>query len=545
MKRRILSLVLIALLLAGCTGNPIVSTPVPSQPTTTLAPPTEPATLPKLEYTSAFCNFGERYGNIYDTKRSNMTVYNGVTYHFSPTISEEIRLEIILECDKGISLLLSQHPEHQPDLTVAIYKGSYPARVLDHVLYVGTEEFKTQSFAVGLAQLVFGHHVNYGIIFAQGLVLAEAMGYDTEEIGVLQDALTLYDNAKVYLDLNYACFCPEYTDENTMINVKAMAFHFRNWLEANDKLDLLTVYSDAKFSTYLSQFLEENGKGSYDNSDLNNTLFYYGGPALRLVWENEDATYYVNYDFKVQYQEAHFPADMLKSGYANLRKLVVEYQLQVDYIESILSKYETEDSRVDVQFTERFVSEMYTAAQYTEYFNLIEMFSAGPFMHEYSHYLLRDTEIDSWLNELICYYFGYAPVSRELSYQWEDLITQFNTISNRNPNYDVEAYLMQVLKNHLDHRLNWNDPADFNYILSAWVVATKSYSELTNPDGGGYCKYSFMTYLMDMAGQEATLEAIVNGTPMETFGKTWQELIADWEADLRAEYAWLAEYFYI
>lgn len=547
MRKQIIFLLVTALLLGGCQNPGMSSTSSTSSDfSTTQTPHTQPTTLPVLQYQSAFCNFGELYGNTYDSKRSVTTEYNGVTYHFTTNLDEQARLEIILECDKVIEFLLSCHPQWEPQLTVCFRKGDYIPRVLDHTLYIGTNQFKTEAFAVGLSQMVFGHDVNYGLVYAQGLKVAQAFNYKFQVPDCsLNDALIICERSPIFLDMNYACFLSEYADQNTIQKVKALATHFYDWLDSNSKLDLLTDYTDKKYCTYLSEFLVANGKNTYDNSDLNETIFYYGGPALRLVWENEDATYYVNYDFKVQYQESHFPADMLKSGYANLRQLVVDYQVQIDYIESILGKYESENSRVDVQFTERFVSEMYTAAQYTEYFNLIEMFSAGPFLHEYSHYLLRDTEIQTWMNELICYYFGYDPVNPQLSYQWEDLVTQFKQISAENPNANVEAYLMQVLKDHLGRTIQWDDQNDFNYIISAWVVATKAYPDLTNPNGGGYCKYSFMSYLIEKAGQQETLDAITGNTPLETFGADWETLIADWEATLRAEYAWLGDYFYI
>ena len=547
MKKWIIMLLLAALLLCGCQQpQATTDTPAATAPTTTQTTPTQPTTLPQLEYQSAFCNFGELYGNTYDSKRSTTTQYNGVTYHFTTNIDEQSRLEIVLESDKLITYLLSDHPDWHPQLTVCFRKGEYTARVLDHTLYIGTDQFKTQEYAIGMAQMVFGHDVNYGIVYAQGLKTSQAFGYETAmPSDSLEEALVLCDRSPIFLDMNYACFLSDYADQNTIQKVKALSMYFFQWLEENNKLDLLTDYSDKAYCAYLSQFLAANGKSPYDNSDLNETIFYHGGPALRLVWENEDATYYVNYNFKVQYQEAHFPGDMLKSGYANLRQLVVDYQLQIEYIESILGKYENEDSRVDVQFTERFVSQMYTAAQYTEYFNLIEMFSAGPFLHEYGHYLLRDTDIDSWLNELICYYFGYDPVNPQLSYQWEDLVTQFKQISVQNPNDNVEAFLMQVLRDHLGHPINWEDQKDFNYIISAWVVATKAYPDLTNPNGGGYSKYSFMSYLIEKADRQQTLDAITGNTPVETFGADWETLIADWEAELRTQYAWLAEYFYI
>lgn len=547
MKKRYLYPLLLALLLCGCHDTDIPTTTTTPIPTTTATQSiqTQPTTLPQIVYEQSFCNFGEPHGYTYDSKRSSMTRYNDVTYHFATNIDEDTRLQIILESDQLIGLLLADHPEFSPELTVCFRKGDYAPRVLDHTLYIGTDQFRTQDYSVGMAMMVFGHDVNYGIVYGQGIQASHAMGYETEEFVSLEEALQLYDTAPMYLDLNYACFRSEFSTPKKLEKVKSLSVYFHQYLLENNKLDLLTDYSDAKFCEYLSQFLTENGKGSYDNSDLGGTIFYYGGPYIRLVWENEDATYYINYDFKVQYQESQFSQDMLGSSYQNLRQLVVDYQLQADRMEAILGYCENEDSRVDVVFTERFVSEMYTAAQYHEYENMIEMFSAGPFLHEYTHYLLRDTEIALWMNELICYYYGYYPVSEQLSYQWNDEVTRIRRLSLYDPETEVEAYLIQVLQDHLGRNIRWSDPADFEYVFSAYVVVTRYYDYLTDPNGGATSKYSYMSYLIDQVGEAQTLDAIVNNTPVETFGHDWQWLIEDWEAGLRAEYAWLAEYFII
>lgn len=549
MKKWFLCILMLAFLLSGCHEDNVSTTLASTPPTTvstTIEPTqTQPTTLPQLSYESSFCNFGEPHGYTYDSKRSMMTRYNEITYHFTTNIDEDTRLQIILESDALIQLLLADHPEYTPELTVCFRKGDYAPRVMDHTLYIGTDQFQTQDYAVGMAVMVFGHDVNYGILYAKGIQASTAMGYETEEFIDLQEALYLYDSFPMYLDLNYACFRSEYSTPQKLEKVKSISVHFYAYLEQNGKLDLLTDYSDAKFCEYLSLFLTENGKGSYDNSDLNGTIFYYGGPYIRLVWENADATYYVNYDFKVQYQESQFAEDMLGSGYHNLRQLVVDYQLQADHMEAILGHLENEDSRVDVVFTERFASEMYVAAQYHEWDNLIEMFSAGPFLHEYTHYLLRDTEIALWMNELICYYYGYHPVSEQLSYSWNDEVTRISGLSLYNPETEVEAYLIKVLREHLGRRIRWDDPADFEYIFSAYVVVTRNFDYLTDPNGGATSKYSFMAYLIEQVGEAETLDAIVNNTPVDTFGHDWQWLMEDWEAGLRAEYAWLGEYFII
>lgn len=515
------------------------STPVTTAPTQSTAP-----TLPELTFELSHCVFAEKYGAVYDSKRSFTTTYNGVTYHFTTSISEEDRLDIILESDSIVSDLLQDFPDYTPEITLCFRHDDYPARILDHTLYIGIDHFRTQEYAVGITSAFFGHDVNYGIVYALGTRQAERLSYPTEQpTASLSDALSLYDTAPVYLDMNYPCFLSEYADETTMDKVKTLALAFCDDLYQTEKLDLYTDYSDEKYCRYLSDFLTRNGKGSYDNSDLGGSIFYNGGPVIRLVWENEDAVFYLRDDYKVQYQESHWDSDMLNSGYENLRQLIVGYQLQADRMEDLLGHLETEDSRVDVYFTERFASERYVAGQYTEYYNLIEMFAAGPYLHEYAHYLLRDTEIDSWMNELICYYYGYYPVSQQISYQWCDMVAYYEGLSKYDPQTESEAYLIEILSQKLGHELDWSDPADFEYIFSAYVVVTNGYAGLTDPNGGAQSKYSFMTYLIELVGEEAAIAAITSNTPDETFGKDWQALIEDWEDAVYEEYAWLDKYF--
>ena len=296
MKRWIAIFLLTAMLLGGCDQVQPPSTGSQPATITTTTPTTVPATQPEMEFTASFCNFGEAYGYTYDSKRSYMTVYRDVTYHFGGNTDKETRPKIVLECDRIIAMLQQAHPGYEPQLTVCFTGGDYAPRVLDHTLYIGTDQFKTPDMVIGLAQMFFGHHVNYGIVYACGVETARVCGYETEETPATQaEALMIYEKAPEYLDLNYACFRPEYAESKVLKRVKALAIYFYEWLCANEKLDLLTDYSDAKYSQYLSQYLTEHGKGEYDNSDLGGTIFYYGGPALRIVWENEDGIFYVSY----------------------------------------------------------------------------------------------------------------------------------------------------------------------------------------------------------------------------------------------------------
>lgn len=503
--------------------------------------PTDPeVTEPVIEFTIATKSFAERYGEYYDSKRSFTTTVNGITYHFDVSIKEEERLEIIAESERLVSALLEPFPDYSSDLTLCFRPGDYPARALDHTLYIGTDHLKTQSYAVGTAVAVFGHDVNYGILFAHGTQTGQALRYavSVSELSA-PEALSLYDTNPEYLDLNYACFLDVYTPQDIMEKVESVSLLFYDFLLEHQYHNLFTDYSDMRYSVYCTEFLQENGKGAYSNMDLEDTIFYFGGPKIRLIWENADGVFYVEDAFQTQYEMPHLQ-DRLNTDYATLRQTIVDYLHQADRMESIVGMYESDSTeRIDVVFTAGHATDRYSLANYSYSENLIRMFCAEPFLHEYGHYLLRETGIDSWLNELICYYYGYYPTKRPVSYMWQSEVNRQEAAT------DVEAAFLQALKHRRKDKVDLSDPDDFVYIFSGYQALYGNYDVLLNPDSGAEAKVSFMHYLVGIAGEEAAVQAIVAEDPVPTFGKDWPELIADWSRQLQEEYQWITEYFYI
>ena len=543
--QRLLSLLCVLILLlsvCGCTQTPPTAeqvTPQPTQPVATEAPF-------QLEYEQSFCTFAEPYGGIYDTKRSQKTEYNGITYHFASKIDLDRRQQIVLESDRLVTILLADHPDYKTRPTLCFAAMDYPARVHENTLYIGEQYFGTPEFAVAVSWALFGYHVNYGIVYAHGIRAAEQMDYKvTDTFTDIRTALKLCDRNREYLDLNYACFLPVYTKESTLEQVRSLAVFFYDYLREHDRLDLLCEYSDETYCQYLSDFIAQYNKAPYDNSDLNGAIFYNGGPFMRLVWADKDAVFYIRADYQISYLEGHLTEDMVGSSYENLRRLVVDYQLQADYMEERLGKYEPEDNIVDVHFTERFVSDSSTAANYTYTHNLIQMFSVGSYIHEYTHHLLRGAKIDLWMNELVCYYYSYYPLDPQLNYRWEDEISYAKNASITDPNTENYAYFISLLRNKLGGQLVWSNPDDFEYFAGAYVVLTSDYPQLTNPNAGALSKVSFMNFLIDLSSEEKALEAIVTNTPEKIFGKSWETLIRQWENALKGKYAWLHDYYII
>ena len=95
--KRWIALILLVGLLTGCTQTQVPPATVPTAaPTTTAEPTVPPTTLPQLEFSASHCNFGEAYGQTYDSKRSYTATYNDVVYHFASSIGKEVRPEMVM-----------------------------------------------------------------------------------------------------------------------------------------------------------------------------------------------------------------------------------------------------------------------------------------------------------------------------------------------------------------------------------------------------------------------------------------------------------------
>ncbi len=533
--RCISALLLVSLLFSGCSA----SAPAPTEPEIPQPTETQPAE-PDIKFTIATKSFAERYGDYYDSKRSYTTTVNGITYHFDVAVKEPQRLDVIARCDALVPLLLENHPNHFPDVTLCFRPGDYPVRFLDHTLYIGLDYLDTADFVIGVAGAVFGEEVNYGLLYAHGTRTAEKAGYiEITELLGLEDALTLCDTAPEYLDLSYPCFLDNYTDPETMPKVTSLALHYYDHLAENQKWDLFTDYTDEAYCAALSEFLQLHGKEGYDNSDLQNTVFYSGGPLIRLVWETDDGTFYLEDNFETQYEMPHL-ADRMNSDYGALRQTIVDYHAQIDFMEERLGQFENDSTeKVDVLFAAGHATDRYSMANYSYSEKLIRMFCAEPLLHEYGHYLLRETGIESWTNELICYYYGYLPVDEHISYMWNADVARIEAATG------AERDFVNSLKKKLDHTMDWTDPEDFAHIFTGYLALYNDFAVLTNPDAGAEAKVSFMHYLVELAGEEAVIQAIVNADPMGTFGKEWEELIEEWTQAVQEEYKWIHKLYYI
>ncbi len=501
---------------------------------------------PQVDTREVVISISEPYGMSYQDKNGVETTVGELTLQFTSDITQEEIHSSIAEITRVMALVEEQFGALSAPCGIRICQGDYSPWARDGVLCIGYDNLQTQAFPVALGQLLFGHTVNYGIYYGFGTVLAQELGYPTEELSVtVEQALTLCENSPYHLDMNYACFVPAYADTDTLAKVKTLAIDFYQSLTQVERQELLTQYSGALYRTYLNEYLVAHGKKPYENAELDGISFYPCGSEMRVVWEDPYGVYYVHKDYTVRYytyDQLKGVGDYLNAGYENFRYLVATYRLQAEEMERIAGYLETEDTeqKVDVLFIRDGTGELEGGATYSFLDNLIRMYSYDPYAHEYIHYLTRDAVLDVWLKELFAGYFTERTGDLRIYWNMEKNRNTFDTADPTQPGGAKRIRFMEAVAVGLGHPFCWEDSADLRYMNDAFVANFDQLRKVKSREGLA-AHTSFANYIVDLVGEEQALWAVYYDTPVETFGKSWDQLISDWSEYLVTTYSWMAE----
>lgn len=499
-----------------------------------------------IDSTQLVVTFNEPDGASYQSKGGWETTVNSVKIQFTSDITEDERITAVAEITRLVALVDEQLGAVSAPCEIRIRKGSYTPWSYDHILYIGYDNLRTQEFTVGLGQMLFGHKVNYGLCYGFGVALAQEAGYPTENTSVaVERAVTLRETSPYHLDMNYACFVSAYADEETLLKVKTLAIDFYQSLTQDKQRELLTNYSNALYCEYLNDYLSAHGQDPYDNSDLEGIFFYPCGSQMRLAWEDPNAVYYLFDSYAVKYSyydNLHNVDDYLNSGYENFRYLVSCYNLQTEEMERIAGHLEANDkeAKIDVLFVRDGTWERISNANYSFEDNTIRLYAYNAYSHEYIHYLTRGASHVGWLLELLPNYYSLRAGDPRVF--WEMDCTKL-VYENLTPgSADKKRYALYTgLKEHMDHPFDWSSPQDVNELKDATLVISGNF-DLKASSGAAAAQESFARYLAAEYGEEAMLQAVFYDKSFELFGKSWDELISDWQEKLISEYSWILQY---
>ena len=482
--------------------------------------------------------FTEPGGNKFNMELGFRTQNDNVTYLFAGTLTEESRDYVVSEFVACFHAIEEQLDVSDGEYTVYVCDKSYLPRVEGSILYIGYDNIETVRFAAAIAQLVCGTSVNYGVLYGLGASIADQRGYSLEDSVSIETALTLYDEAPQYLDLNYACFLDNYADRATQQKVRAICIAFYQYLYEHNRTDLLTSYSDAKRHKYFNEFLLANGKGTYDNTDLDGIAFYGGGQAVRLSWETVNAIYHLYDDYTDLYPGGSFGAAPLNDGYEDLIRHITNFEIQIKHAQEELGEYNDSSERVMINFISyKDMQEHFDAIGYYRLEeHTIYAGSVSCVMHEYIHSLTSNkrSKMLAMMFEGLAYYFSCYPTTESLGY-W--LLLDQDYIDGIYDDNMPQEYIefIKTLTTMIGHKPDLFTYEDFvaYHDTSALYFYNCKLESFTN---NANLSISFFNYLINCFGKDNVCEAAFNNSPSEVLGKSWDMLISEWKTYLYDKY---------
>ena len=482
-------------------------------------------------------SFTEPGGNTFNQEPGCRTQNNNVTYLFVGTLTEEDRYFFVSEFVACLNAIKEQLDLSNEEYTVYVCGESYLPRVDGNTLYIGYDNIKTVKFTTAIAQLVCGTSVNYGVLYGMGAGIADQRGYRSENSVSIEIALTLYDEAPQYLDLNYACFLDDYADSTTQQKIQAICIEFYKYLYKHNQTDLLTSYSDAKRHKYFNGFLAANGKGTYDNTDLDGIAIYGGGQSLRLTWETVNAVYNLYNDYTDVNSNGRLGADPLNCGYEDLIRHMINFEAQIKYAQEDLVEYNDSPERVTINFVYyKDIPYINTTGYYAFEEHSIYTCSVMCVMHEYIHSLTYNkySKMHAMMSEGLAYYFSSYPTTESLNYV---LLHEQDVIDGIYDHIMPQKFIefVQKLTAILGHKPDLFQYED--YVTFFDTYSLYMYNKKPNPiTHVGGPSISFVNYLITCYGKDNVCEAALNNSPDNVLGKSWDMLILDWQTYLNNKY---------
>lgn len=470
------------------------------------------------------------------------------TYLFLKATKEAARTDIIARTEAVLTALQAFGAADQP-YTLHVVKGRYAPRVDGSTLYIGTASYASADYVTGLAKLVFGNGVNYGLLYGVSCEIAANLGMPMDAPPPLADALAaMTGEHRAYLDLNYACFIAPYADESMQAHVQSVARAFAAALTAEEKSALLTAYSDEAFYAQLNRFLSANGQAAYD-TPLTGFSFHGGGDgSVRLRWESANARYILDSEFedfeRQDIESALGTWNPMNGSYPQLRKDILHMEEVLTFTKAYFIPYQARApltiwlENQNVTYKQSY-NRLLASAFYDPGANTIHLGAIDSLGHETVHAIMDDTDTILALEECLAYYFDLFVL--DLHNGGFPLLADA-VASNRNENF---LSLVDDLSELLGHPVDFYSKADYIALTEAMLVQANSanwhilseHAFTTAASGtdtaARYCLYH---YMQTTWGKELALRAIAENDPALLGASSWATLVRDWSAHLDSTY---------
>lgn len=490
-------------------------------------------------------------GELWNKGAGTRAVCGQHTYILPALLNQTISADYIRQAEAVFAQLGVYGVPDRP-LTIYLISTAYPARVNGDTLYLSLSAFRSMEYVTALTQLYFGAHIVHGLLWAVSWDAAQALGIAVEEVPAIEAALPAFRGENIaYADMNYACFTAPYTDEAMQQNVKALALDFFSTLTMEERISLLTDYTNEHFYRRLNQYLSEHQLPLRQNAQIWGVSFHSGGPTIAVCWESSYASFAVSrtYDDLWDCEWYGTEEEPLVSSYADLVYWVEAFEEMLSHLQGTFAPY-IDFRKPLIIFDSDSIGVMasyhawYTYGYYLPQSHTIYTGACDVVNHEYVHALVSGSSVNGNMNEILAYTYSTTGMPWEWSYDLFNLAYDYeDRVYRYSENYDKDwASLRLLARIHLGHEPDFFSVDDLLVMIDIVTLhrghATSANLHEANShtmDMKG-AKISYWHYLVRTYGEDAALRAALSDDPVTHLGADWDTLATAWIAWLQETY---------
>ena len=467
-------------------------------------------------------HYGEMSGMYAFLKDVEKTQTDCAAYYFETAISHEEREACIAATDRVLSCIAGTLPE----IEVVVFKPESYNGIAVHgnTLYVPVQLWDSVEYVTGVLLAGYGEWSNYGLAYGYANYLCREAGWDYREAADFRQM----GSPDLY-DLNLLCFNENFALSEDVEAAKNNACYFASeYLSAHSEEEFLKLLSDSgtvegigSANEMLEAFYRDNGV----ECSLTGIRYQYGGMFLDYAAACEYAVFYMDKDWQDQTWETNpkVSEHFLHEDYSEVRAFFECNVRQMGQYQEFFG-FDSYNNDLSVNFTNG-KGDIYVPELHTTYLDSMVSLS-----HEYIHSLMgkycrgqSKWNVEGFARCYDCLYNDYA---------YDFWNHDYNNAGEDSPKAKlyVNKYIEHIGR-PIDIRTDYRDFSDF---------ITYAYGMMSDPNNDYDSGASFVAYLVDVYGKQEVFQYVLTGNSgyNAEWGKSYEELVQDWNAYLSQNYQW-------
>lgn len=391
------------------------------------------------------------------------------------------------------------------------------------ILYFNIQDLSNINLLIELNAKRYGEKIPYGLLYAYSYGQCKASNYNLPKAISDSKLKETVNNNKDITDLNTFVFLSSFTTDTEKSAAQTLAMKLHDFLGSQELQKIIEIADAVKQQNILNLYLKtvcyQNGITTQFDMGVKDYCFYH--TQKYIVAENSNMS--IRFFIDVDYNMLIGNSDTYLNDYADLKTI---------FVKAILS-FEKVNEFVENSYpppADFYISDDFEWGQtYGHYCNLVYFLDIT---HEYCHIAMWDKDRSDWhwTMEVIASYCDAMFSDYETEYLLYSF-TKYHSIGQ--DEHAIKVYELLLKYQPTDQKEFWD--------ITGYVY------EYFNPneDLGGVTwrlperiSPSFCSYLMETYGKEKFMQICTMSYSTETsiYGKTLEELRADWFAAMQAKY---------